>query len=100
MFTLETRYKRGDMIEVYKIFNKLDDLNFEDFFVLNNDGLRGHSKKLKVKRLEKELNCRKYSFGIRIVELWNKLSEDTVSSNSLDTFKKLLDRDMFNLGFR
>ena len=100
MFTLETRYKRGDMIEVYKIFNNLDDLNFDDFFVLNNDGLRGHSKKLKVKGMQRALNCRKYSFSMRIVDLWNRLSEDTVSSRSLDTFKRLLDRDMSNLGFR
>ena len=32
MFSLERRYKRGDMIEVYKIFTGLDDLKLEDFF--------------------------------------------------------------------
>ena len=67
---------------------------------MNNDGLRGHSKKLKVKGMQRALNCRKYSFSMRIVDLWNRLSEDTVSSGSLDTFKRLLDRDMSNLGFK
>ena len=36
---------------------------------------------------------------VRVFELWNKLSEETVSSEKLDTFKKMLDRDMTNLGY-
>ena len=96
MFSLDRRYKRGDMIEVYKIFSGLDDLKLEDFFVIDNDGRRGHSRKLKVKSAR--LDIRKFSFSVRIVSLWNKLSEETVSCKSLDSFKKHLDRDMNNLG--
>jgi len=88
---LDRRYKRGDMIEVYKIFSGL-----EDFFVIDNDGRRGHYRKLKVK--SGRLDIRKFPFSVRIVSLWNKLSEETVSCKSLDSFKKLLDRDMTNLG--
>ena len=48
MFSLERRYVRGDMIEVYKIFKGEDDLNFSDFFILDTDTrTRGHNKKLK-----------------------------------------------------
>lgn len=92
MFSLERRYKRGDMIEVYKIFNGMDDLCFEDFFELDLGGRRGHSKKLKTKK--SRLDVRRYSFSVRVVDLWNKLSEETVSSETLDCFKRLLDRDM------
>ena len=85
------------MIEVFKIFNGLDDLNFTDFFELDTAGRRGHSRKLKVKYAR--LDIRKYSFSVRVIDLWNKLSEEAVSSNSLDAFKRLLDRDMSNLGY-
>ena len=97
MYSLERRYKRGDMIEVYKIITGLDNLNVGDFFEFDNDGRRGHSKKLKVKYAR--LDIRKFSFSVRVVNLWNSLSEDTVDSDTLDSFKKLLDRDMTNLGY-
>ena len=58
---------------------------------------RGHSRKLKIKSAR--LDIRKFSFTVRVVSLWNKLSEQTVSSESLDCFKKSLDRDMSNLGY-
>jgi len=96
MFSLKRRYKRGDMIEVYKIFEGLDNLNVSDYFELDRGGRRGHSRKLKVKSARLEI--RKYSFSVRVVDLWNKLSEETVSSTSLNTFKRLLDRDMTELG--
>ena len=97
MYSLERRYKRGDMIEVYKIFTGLDDLKLEEFFELDTDGRRGHSRKLKVKSAR--LDIRKYSFSVRVVALWNSLSEETVCSESLGSFKNLLDRDMSNLGY-
>ena len=96
MFSLQRRYKRGDMIEVFKILTGLDNLKFDDLFELDVDGRRGHSKKLKVKSAR--LDVRKYSFSVRVVSLWNKLSEETVTSTSLATFKRLLDRDMSRLG--
>ena len=84
------------MIEVFKMFNGLDDIKVEDFFDVDTATRQGHSRKLiKYARL----NIRKYSFSIRIVDLWNKLSEDTVTSKIFDSFKKLLDRDMSRLGF-
>ena len=72
-------------------------MNIEDFFVLDRDGRRGHSKKLKVQSCS--LDIRKYSFSVRVVDLWNRLSDETVCSDTLATFKKRLDVDMNNLGF-
>ena len=44
--TLETRRLRGDLIEVFKIFKGFTDLNPNEFFVLSESNLRGHSYKL------------------------------------------------------
>ena len=96
MFSVERRYIRGDMIEVYKIINGLDDICADSFFEFNTDGRRGHSKKLKVRK--SRLDIRKYSFSVRVVNLWNKLSEETISSENLNQFKTSLDKDMDRMG--
>ena len=61
------------MIEVYKIFEGLDKVSIEDFFELDTDSrTRGPTRKLKTKY--SRLDCRKYFFSLRIVNLWNKLN--------------------------
>ena len=98
MFSVERRYVRGDMIEVYKMFEGLDDLDINDFFEVVGEGrTRGHNRKLKAKY--SRVDCRKYFFSLRIVDLWNKLGRDTVNSNSLNVFKPRLDQDMNSLGY-
>ena len=82
---------------LYKMLNGLDDIKFGDFFKRDTDGRRGHSKKLKVQSAR--LDIRKYSFSVRVVKLWNKLSNDTVCSESLTAFKRLLDKDMTRLRY-
>ena len=37
---------RGDLIEVFKIINGFEDVNYKDYFVVSNTGLRGHEFKL------------------------------------------------------
>ena len=37
------------------------------------------------------LDCRKFSFGFRSVDLWNSLDEDIIACNSVDLFKNRLD---------
>ena len=98
MFSVRRRYIRGDMIQVYKMFEQLDDLNLNDFFEVDRySSTRGHNRKLKVKY--SRLDCRKYSFSLRVVDLWNKLGCDTVNSKSLSVFKHHLDQNMSSLGF-
>ena len=43
--TLYYRRNRTDVLQVYRIINKIDNLNFDDFFVLNPRN-RGHKYKL------------------------------------------------------
>ena len=37
-------------------------------------------------------DLRKYSFTVRIVNLWNSLPENVVSANTVNTFKNRLDK--------
>ena len=93
MFSLERRFIRGDMIQMYKMFEGLDSLNINDFFLLNQDSrCRGHSRKIVKKHCR--LDARKYFFSQRGVEMWNSLPQEVVSSSSLNMFKGRLDSYM------
>ena len=72
---------------VIKGFDKVDYLKF---FHLSTTGLRGHNLKL-FKRSFKR-NVGKYNFSNRIIDSWNSLPEDIIACNSLDNFKKKLNR--------
>ena len=61
-------------------------LNRDDFVTLSDNNLRGHSQKLVVPMAHK--NCRKYSFPVRVVPLWNKLPQGVVDSVSVAQFKQ------------
>ena len=61
----------------------------EDFFQLRIDtARRGHS--LTILKQHCRLNVRKYFFTHRVVDTWNKMSEDTVNSKTVNRFKKLV----------
>ena len=95
MYSVERRYLRGDMIEVYKMCNGLDKVDLNNYFTLSQDHItRGHGKKLK--KFSCRLDLRKYSYSHRIIDKWNELPEDVVNSSSLEIFKKRLDKHMEN----
>ena len=52
---MEYRRQRGDMIQVYKIINQIDRINFADFFQNTTSNTRGHSKKLFKKLVNKDV---------------------------------------------
>lgn len=83
MPTLKYRRIRGDMIEVFKIINDIyDPLTTVDMFELNTtSNTRGHSKKMKIKT--SRLNVRKYTFVVRIVEIWNSLPESVIQAKTV-----------------
>jgi len=86
LWSLEERRICSDLIEVYNIMNKLSNVNFEIFFEFDtNRSTRGDSLKLKKKRFNTEL--RQHFFTDRIINLWNSLDEQIVSSTSLNCFK-------------
>ena len=93
--TLETRFVRVDLIEVYKIFKGLDSLDPGRYFVREEGVTRGHSFKLFKKR--ERLDVGRYKFGNRVCNEWNLLTEDVVSAGSLNTFKAKLDPHLRNV---
>ena len=74
---------RGDMIEVFKIINGIyDPLTTVDIFELNTtSNTRGHSKKMKIKT--RRMNVRKYTFVVRIVEIWNIFLESVIQAKTV-----------------
>src|SRR5271157_3639301 len=95
--TLETRRLRGDLIEVFKIFKGYDDLQPSKFFYLSTNLTRGHSFKLFKGRFN--LDCRKFVFSQRVVDVWNSLDEDIIACDSLNGFKNRIDKFLKGRGF-
>ena len=92
--TLQERRERGDMIEVFKILKGIDRVDHTKFFEKNRLKLRGHSEKLSVKFNRTER--RKQFFSQRILNKWNNLDEDIISSTSVNIFKKRYDKKHMN----
>lgn len=93
--TLSFRRIRGDMIELYKIFNGKYDREAAPFVKLWKDmtartGVRGNSLKIYPQRARTEL--RKNSFAIRVAKTWNQLPESVVTAPTTNTFKNRLDK--------
>ena len=94
---LQTRRIRGDLLETFKIIPGRDRLESEIFFELNRSNrCRGH--KLKLKKPNSRLNIRKFSFAHRIIDEWNKWSEEVIESRNLNQFKSGIDRYFMSKG--
>ena len=91
MPTLKYRRARGDMIEVFKIWNGIYDTHATiGMMELNTQAnTRGHNKKLK--KLSCRLNVRKYSFTSRVVDIWNSLPEELIVAKTVKDFEIGLD---------
>jgi len=47
---------------------------------------------LRLKKFRVKYDLRKYSFSVRVVNVWNSLPNWVVSANTTDTFKARLDK--------
>ena len=92
--TLAFRRKRTDILQVYRIINKLDNIDFDTFFTYSTASTRGHSLKLEKPRAN--TNIRANSFSNRVINDWNSLSEETVHAPSLNAFKSALEKEWAN----
>ena len=87
LYPFDVRRLRGDLIFTYVMFAKGE---AEQFFTAGDcDSLRGHNKKLFVRRANTSLRQRFFSY--RVVTPWNSLPSDVVNAGSLCKFKLLLD---------
>jgi hypothetical protein len=87
---LETRRTRADMLEVFKILTGKEGLEEETFFTRGKGVTRGHSMKLYKENCRKDVL--KFSFGNRVVNTWNKLPEQVVNCESINSFKRNIDK--------
>ena len=60
-------------------------MGFKSIIPLDKKVCRGHSLKLFKKRAR--LDLRKHSFGYRVVDDWNGLDDNTVTSQTLGSLK-------------
>ena len=90
LISLELRRLRADLIEVFKIFKGLEDVDLSTFFTLSESRrTRGHQ--LKLKKYHCNLDIRKYFFSQRVIAEWNNLPPKAVNSTSVNSFKNILD---------
>lgn len=82
---LELRRLRADLLMCFKIVYNIVDLPFNDFFTFNNSSItRGNSLKLNLPI--SRINARSNFFAVRIIPVWNKLSDDVVNSPNISIF--------------
>ena len=89
--TLETRRRRADLIEVFKMFNSLEDIDPKLFFV-SQEGCSTRGHRLKILKQRARLDVRKYCFSHRVVNDWNNLPARAIESNTLNEFKGYVDK--------
>ena len=82
---------KNEELEVYKIILRISSVSFDTFFEFHQYGqTRGHSFKLMKKRASTDL--RHHFFSERVINTWNSLDDKTVISESLNIFKRNLER--------
>ena len=81
---------RGDLIEVFKLLKGFDKVDYNKFFKINPRNItRGHSLKLNKSRSRRDI--RKNFFSQRVINSWNKLPQNVIDADSVNTFKNRLD---------
>ena len=88
--SLKGRRYRGDLIEMFKIFHNVDDVNFDRLFSLSKSEItRNREGKLYLQHCN--TNKRKNSFANRVIHPWNALPKSLKFAKDTNTFKNLLD---------
>ena len=85
---LETTRLRGDQIVVFKIVNGYENVDRNIFFKLK-EGSRTRGHKAALVKEQCRLDMRKYSFSQRVINEWNKLSNDCGNASSVNMFKNI-----------
>ncbi len=91
LWSLEERRNRADLIEVFKSLRGLSAPSSRDLFTVSTNHItRGHTLKLAKNRCN--MDVRKFFFSERVVGRWNSLDQSTVDSQTINQFKKNLQR--------
>ena len=95
LYSLETRRLRGQLIETFKIFQGFTKVDYSDLFTLNNSQTRNNGWKIDLKRYNTSL-CGNF-FTYKIGNIWNKLPAEVVNSDTVNQFKRKLDKIIHSL---
>jgi len=91
LLSLEERRNRADFIELFKLMKALSSTPWSHFFKKAEDtSTRGDTWKL----VKKHCHCdsRLYFFSQRVINRWNKLSQEDVDVQSINCFKNPLEK--------
>ena len=90
MPTLRTRRIKLDLVQAYKILHGFDNVDYKNYFTLNENCTRNNGYKLFAKPFNK--NVLGNFFTYRVVNYWNGLPAHVVTSPTIETFKRRLDK--------
>ena len=96
--SLKFRRLRGDLIQMYKIVNGIDDVDSCKFFT-NKPDLRTRHADDRIYIRHCRLDIRKNVFSFRVAPAWNQLPRTIKNANTLNKFKNLLDKHFHNRMF-
>ena len=89
MTALSERRQRGDMIQLYKIFNGIDKLETNKTIAAQQNQTRGRRFKYQ-KEITKQVHRENFFFN-RSANLWNSLPSEVVNAKTVNSFKAGLD---------
>ena len=96
--TLEYRRHCTDVHQVYRFLNGINNIDSSHFFYFSTNITKGDSLKLLEPRANTSI--RQNSFSHRVINLWNDLQDEVVSSDSLNIFKNKLEKAWANKTFK
>ena len=88
--SLKGRRIRGDLIETYKIFNGLVDIDPQDIFPPNPYD-RTRNSEMKIHIQHTNTNVKKYCLAQRVAYNWNNLPDYIKQAKTTNSFKNYLD---------
>ena len=90
LHSLKGRRMRGDLIQMFKICNHIDDVDAHSLFSFSQTDITRNSQgKVFIKHCN--TNKRKFSFSFRVANHWNSLLPNVKFARNTNSFKNLLD---------
>ncbi|CAF1070768.1 unnamed protein product [Brachionus calyciflorus] len=101
--SLEDRRLRGDLIQMFKIANRFENIKQIKGVIFANSlslNLRRQNDMRLVREINKRGNCRYYFLSNRVVKVWNELSMNAIKSRKVNWFKARIDEEVFRIKSR
>ena len=90
LHSLKGRRVRGDLIQTFKIINRLEDINPNTFFTFVQSNTRNQEAKIYVKQCR--TNKRKFFYSNRVANNWNALPTQIKFAQNINSFKNQVDK--------